>query len=295
VFHILRPRAVQTMAQLARVAGDKLHLEQRDAPRASLKGVAIRNPQDDSFIVNLSFGVSVLDALQNFSLTIADFAATDPTVEMLYLLEAKSAAMQASRKLTKRLQTAKSAAEEQAFTDTLTGLRNRRAMDQTLNRLIETKTPLSLMHIDLDHFKAVNDTLGHAAGDHVLLIVAAAFLRITRATDIVSRAGGDEFVVIMPNYLDAQTLEGIALRLINEIEKPIPFNGQNCQISASIGTVIWDGIKPANPQSLIDDADIALYASKHAGRGMQTFYEPVLRERAQNLYQPKGGSLELWG
>jgi len=76
--------------------------------------------------------------------------------------------MEASRTLNQRLQGAKIAAEEQAFTDTLTGLKNRRALNLVLARLSEAKVPFTVMQLDLDYFKAVNDTYGHAAGDHVL-------------------------------------------------------------------------------------------------------------------------------
>lgn len=103
-------------------------------PKTEVKGLLVAGPSEGQSIVNLSFGISVVDAVSDYSLNSADFAATDLTIEMLYLVEAKSAAMEASRKLNLRLQGAMIAAEEQAFTDTLTGLKNRRAMDHVLAR-----------------------------------------------------------------------------------------------------------------------------------------------------------------
>ena len=172
VFDLKRPRTIKTMQELRAASGVKLHLQLRDEPKTEIKGVLVPAPQNGLSIVNLSFGISVVDAVSEYALTSADFAATDLTVEMLYLVEAKSAAMDASRKLNQRLQGAMIAAEEQAFTDTLTGLKNRRAMNHVLARHIEWGTRFGLMQVDLDWFKAVNDNLGHAAGDHVLQTVA---------------------------------------------------------------------------------------------------------------------------
>ena len=121
VFSLKRPRSITSMSDLRAARDVKLHLEFRDAPRTELKGVLVpTGAEDGSIIVNLSFGISILDGVRDYKLTNADFAATDLAIEMLYLVEAKSAAMEASRKLNLRLQGAKIAAEEQAFTDTLT-------------------------------------------------------------------------------------------------------------------------------------------------------------------------------
>lgn len=288
VFEIRRPRVMTSMSDLARAAGQKLHLELREPPRCGLKGVLMPLPDNQGFIVNLSFGISVLDAVRDFHLTGADFAATDLTIEMLYLIEAKSSAMEASRKLNQRLQGAKIAAEEQAFTDTLTGLKNRRALDHVLGRLIAAGNPLSLMHVDLDFFKAVNDTLGHAAGDKVLLNVARVMIEATRPEDTVARVGGDEFVIILPNALSRDELAKIGKRVIAGLEKPVMHEKQPCKISGSIGTVSWDGTGETSIEALMDDADVALYASKHAGRRTQTFYDPALRDKPENLSAPTG-------
>lgn len=293
MFRMVRPRAVSSMREFRAIAGHKLHMELRDAPRTPLKGLAV--PGDDgSFVVNLSFGIAVVDAVRDFALTDADFAATDLAIEMLYLIEAQSAAMAASRTLNARLDAAKAAAEQQALTDPLTGLGNRRAMDMTLSRLVASKTPLALFNVDLDHFKTVNDTMGHAAGDQVLAQVATVFRKETREQDLLARVGGDEFVIVMPEVTDRRHLERIGRRIIDGLETPIYHLGMPCQISGSIGMVIWDACSPSSPDTLLDDADIALYASKNTGRAQMTFYAPQLREAAQNLEDPRGRSVELW-
>ncbi|QBF31173.1 GGDEF domain-containing protein [Thalassococcus sp. S3] len=278
LFELVRPRAISSMHDLIQIVGTKLHLHLRDAPQTGLKGIIVPAPDGEGGIVNLSFGISILDALRDYDLTNTDFAPTDPTVEMLYLVEAKSLAMQAFRTLSQRLHGAKIAAEEQAYSDTLTGLKNRRAMDHILNRLLDLGEPFALMHLDLDYFKSINDTLGHAAGDHVLRIVASIMIEETREQDTVARVGGDEFVLIFKNLLDREKLLKIARRLIERLEVPIPFDGNLCRISCSIGTVLSSDYRATDAASLLDDADVALYASKHAGRACHTYYAPELRE-----------------
>lgn len=270
--HLQRPRHAASLPELLKLKGRKLHLELRTPCRTRLKGVIM--PWGDGALVNLSFGISIVEVVQEFSLTSADFAPTDLTVEMLYLVEAKSAAMEESRRLNARLQGAKIAAEEQAFTDTLTGLKNRRAMDHVLGRLAETGEPFALMHLDLDFFKTVNDTLGHAAGDHVLQSVSRALVDLTRRGDTVARIGGDEFVVIMRDTFDKDQLSEAAGRIISRLEQPILFQDTPCKISASIGTTISTYYARPDPVRMLADADEALYASKHAGRGRHCFYEP---------------------
>ncbi|NIZ59641.1 GGDEF domain-containing protein [Sedimentitalea sp. CY04] len=282
VFELLRPRYVQNMGDLLRTAGAKLHMQFRDEPQTGLKGVLAPLPGDMGAFVNLSFGISVLDAVRDYDLTSADFSPTDLTIEMLYLVEAKSAAMEASRKLNTRLQGAKVAAEEQAFTDTLTGLKNRRAMDHILDRMINTGRNFSVMQVDLDFFKAVNDSLGHAAGDTVLQRVASIMVDCTRATDTVARIGGDEFVLIIDGLVDREKLDIIARRLITQLEVPIPYSGELCRISGSIGTVtaLVEGRKDA--AQLLKEADVALYAAKRAGRACHYFYDVELDDGSFN-------------
>lgn len=277
VFDIRRPRAVSSMEALRQSAGTKLHLTFRVPPQRDLKGVLVEGPEPGQMIVNLSFGIFVVDAIQDFKLTAADFAATDLTIEMLYLVEAKSAAMDASRQLNHRLQSAREAAETQALTDTLTGLKNRRAMDDLLARLLRTRAEFSMMHVDLDFFKAVNDTLGHAAGDHVLLEVARIMEEEVRSVDTVARVGGDEFVIVINGVDDRGTLRGIAERLIARLCEPIRFGSELCRISGSIGIVVARDYTAPSADLMLGDADAALYASKRNGRGQHTFFSPEMR------------------
>ncbi len=274
VLDLQRPRAVKTVADLMEVTGSKLHFQLRAEPHTRMKGVLVPLPNGQGAFINLSFGISVLDAVRDFNLTSQDFSPTDLTIEMLYLVEAKSAAMEASRQLNLRLQGAKIAAEEQAFTDTLTGLKNRRAMDHVLNRLINSGRDFALMHVDLDFFKQVNDTYGHAAGDAVLQRVASIMVDCTRKSDTVARVGGDEFVLVFEGLLDRNRLNDLANRLITRLEEPILYGADICRISGSAGTVLSSSMAQPDPAVLLHQADVALYAAKRAGRAQHMFYTP---------------------
>ena len=133
----------------------------------------------------------------------------------------------------------------------------------------------ALMHLDLDRFKLVNDTFGHAAGDHVLQHAARIMLAQTRKEDAVLRVGGDEFILIFPGVTDLATLDAMAYRLIRALEKPIESDGRMCQISGSVGiTLATDYAIPAAPQ-LLADADKALYAAKNAGGAQHRFFSKL--------------------
>ena len=278
IFDLKRPRSVKTMQQLCAVGRAKLHLQLRDGPKTEIKGVRVAGPDPGLSIINLSFGISIVDAVRDYALSGADFAATDLAIEMLYLVEAKSAAMDASRNLNLRLQDARIIAEEQAYTDSLTGLKNRRAVNHILTRNIESGMRFGVMQLDLDWFKAVNDTLGHAAGDHVLQTVSRYLMEETRDSDTVARIGGDEFVVILSAPKDCHAIERIGQRIIRRLSRPILFRGDTCHVSVSIGTAFYEPESGKAMADILDDADVALYASKQLGRGIQTVYDPRLRQ-----------------
>ena len=282
IFEIKRPREITSLSSLLETAGRKLNLQFRAPPHRSLKGVLMPGPAPEETIVNLSFGISIVDAVQEYNLTAADFAPTDLTVEMLYLVEAKSAAMDASRQLNQRLQRARVEAEQQALTDTLTGLANRRGMDQSLTRLLSSGENFSIMHLDLDLFKGINDTFGHAAGDFVLKHVAKIMQSEVRVIDLVSRVGGDEFVILLAKSPDRAILEDIAERIIKRVRQPVKFEGNICKVSASAGVSFsFARSAPADADELLSEADTALYAAKYAGRGQVKFFEPSMRDVVQ--------------
>ncbi|MGK8235582.1 diguanylate cyclase domain-containing protein [Roseovarius sp. MS2] len=279
LIELRRPHQAGNMADLLASAGARLRLRLRAPPHTALKGVLLPLPGGGA-VVNLSFGISVVEAVRDFDLTGADFAATDLTTEMLYLIEAKSAAMDASRKLNLRLQGARIAAEEQAFTDMLTGLRNRRALDHVLDRLMQSEQDFALLHLDLDFFKQVNDTLGHAAGDHVLQEVARRLRDEVRSDDLIARVGGDEFVILLLGMTERAPVGDLADRMIARLEKPVPYRAQHCRISGSIGITLSCAYDSPEPVRMMADADLALYAAKGRGRGCARFHESPLPRAA---------------
>jgi diguanylate cyclase (GGDEF)-like protein len=145
----------------------------------------------------------------------------------------------------------------QSLTDPLTGLSNRRALTQQLSREIllarRHHQPLSLVALDVDHFKQINDTMGHAAGDDVLKRIASALTTILRRTDLVFRHGGDEFIVILP-----QTNTANAILAMEKVRRAMT------QPTLSIG--VAELTARDNPHSLLQAADEALYAAKRADR-----------------------------
>ncbi len=282
VFEIRRPHEnARTFDDLRQLAGLSLRLSPRHAPHLRMKGMFSSLSDDDRLLVNLSFGLSIIEAVQDLGLSNGDFAPTDLAIEMLYLVEAKSAVMEESRRLNNRLHSAQRAAHEQAMRDSLTGLKNRRAMDQRLKELVEAETPFGLMHVDLDYFKAVNDTYGHAAGDLVLQAAAQVLLDETRKEDMVARVGGDEFVLVFENIVDTDRLNLIANRIVARLEEPVDYQGQRCRISGSIGFTTSEFYAAPDLDSMLTDVDVALYESKRKGRAQATMVTRELLETAQ--------------
>jgi diguanylate cyclase (GGDEF)-like protein len=276
LFEVRRPGGVLTLADMRRHDGERMQIIPKVVGDVQgLRGIAVCLPANEGVLVNLSFGIDVIKAVAAHHLTDADFAATDLAMELLYLVEAKTAVTDELRQMNLRLQGARDAAEEQALTDTLTGLRNRRALDVTMSMMIDRKVPFGLMHIDLDYFKAVNDTLGHAAGDFVLQVVAKVLLSQTRVGDTVARVGGDEFVVVFKDLTDPDKLFNIAKRVVEKLTEPSDFQGQVCRVSASIGITISTDYAQPSADKMLSDADEALYASKNAGRGQAKLFGNV--------------------
>ena len=172
--------------------------------------------------------------------------------------------------------------------DPLTDLINRSELPQRLGRaLIDADTrggEVAVFCLDLDRFKAVNDTLGHPVGDVLLQAVAGRLRRLMRPSDTVARLGGDEFVCIARNLHGRDSVAGLAARIIEALSKPFEVGGHTVEIGCSIGIALapHDGL---DPDGLLRHADVALYRAKNEGRGNFMFFGPdmerVLRERRE--------------
>ncbi len=166
-----------------------------------------------------------------------------------------------------------------AHTDSLTGLANRFTLHGALRAAIAQRRLVALLALDLDHFKLVNDTLGHAAGDRLLQTVAARLLACRRPADLVARLGGDEFALLVLDDSDGSLdVDVLAQRLIEVLEEPVEISGRSLRASASIG-VARCGDGGVNADDLLVHADIALYAAKKAGRGRFENYSAALGDR----------------
>ncbi len=266
-------RDLSNFTELSELSAARLKLNFKQGSKYALKGLYVPLP-DQGAILNMSLGISMRDVVRDHGLSAADFAPTDSTVDMLYLIEANTTAWGETKRLTERLRGAKNAAEEQAFSDALTGLKNRRAMDHFIGRLLEKPIPFGLMSLDLDYFKQVNDTLGHAAGDHVLQKVSKILISETREGDIIARVGGDEFVLAFRNCVDPKVIDTIATRIIERLEVPMLFEGNICNVSASAGTTLSTHYVAPDLDVMLAHADAALYESKRKGRACHTMFSP---------------------
>lgn len=172
--------------------------------------------------------------------------------------------------------------------DALTGLANRHRLNHFLNARLSQglsgDRPVFLLALDLDRFKPINDTFGHAAGDLVLREVANALKGCTRETDLVARLGGDEFVVVATDCRTQEQAERLCQRLIEKINQPIRIGTNDVSVGASIGIVSapYDGL---TAEELLRYADIALYEAKSSGRNLFRFYEPAMNERIMERRQ----------
>jgi len=171
----------------------------------------------------------------------------------------------------------------QASYDALTGLPNRRMFGNRLREEIakadRNGKNVALLFVDLDRFKEVNDTLGHDAGDHLLIDVAQRIRNCVRESDTVARLGGDEYIVILPEVEENSHLARIAQTIVDSLAKPFNLDDTSARISASLGIAIYP--RDANNQeSLIGCADQAMYTAKGLGRNGFSFFTQDVQEPA---------------
>jgi len=172
----------------------------------------------------------------------------------------------------------------QANYDALTGLPNRSLFYDRLRRELKTlrreDQSLALLFIDLDHFKEVNDSLGHHYGDQLLVEVARRIGTCVREADTVARLGGDEFTIILPGLTEASRLEGVAQHIIDALARPYPLGGELAQVSASIGITLYPS-DAADIETLLVNADQAMYAAKAQGRNRFCYFTAAMQRAAQ--------------
>lgn len=178
------------------------------------------------------------------------------------------------------LEAAKARFEHSALHDPLTGLPNRRYLDEILEMHARQDNRrdggAAILHIDLDRFKQINDTLGHAAGDAMLTHAAEVIVSAVREDDFVARVGGDEFVILSAGQKSYNDLRKLAERVIDEMRRPVSYQGHECRVGVSIGIACGDRSDVA-PKQILVNADIALYRAKRRGRNRCEFFSEALQ------------------
>jgi diguanylate cyclase (GGDEF)-like protein len=165
--------------------------------------------------------------------------------------------------------------EHMAHHDALTELANRVLLNARLEQTLGREEMVAVHHLDLDQFKAVNDSFGHHAGDKLLKIVAERLCGLVRETDTIGRMGGDEFVIVQAPIADPADATSLAQRVIDLLSEPYDIDGHQAVIGASIGISVGPG-DGTTPDRLLRNADLALYRAKGDGRGTFRFFEPVM-------------------
>ncbi|MDX8525753.1 EAL domain-containing protein [Mesorhizobium sp. MSK_1335] len=167
-----------------------------------------------------------------------------------------------------------------AVHDGLTGLHNRTFLTDHFDTLIKgaqrRRERLAVIQLDLDRFKQINDTLGHAAGDYVLVVTAQRMRDSCRASDLCARLGGDEFVMTLNGAGSTEDIHALAKRILDEINEPITFQGTTIMPGASAGIAVYP-VDADNAQDLFVHADLALYSAKKLGGGNFSFFSEELR------------------
>ena len=167
--------------------------------------------------------------------------------------------------------------------DLLTGLPNRQQLFRALSESLAAGEPVAVLFGDLDGFKLVNDSLGHAVGDHLLRSVANRLVDSARAVDLVGRLGGDEFVVVCREAADPEAATAIAQRFIDVVRQPMEIDGRAHEVSMSIGIAM--GGPEVSASELVQQADLAMYAAKRLGRRRVAVFDREMRVRADERMQ----------
>jgi diguanylate cyclase (GGDEF)-like protein len=230
-----------------------LPIETRDN---TVLGYFVWNPKlpGSSLLPLLAFGVLVVYLSMYLSARMFFQRATE-TVKAL-----EEAKFQADK--------AKELLSNQARSDPLTGLGNRRYLDEKISELqnVNAREGHALLYVDLDHFKKINDTFGHDAGDKVLRHVAVVLRALANSGEEVARLGGDEFVIVIGNAHRERVLS-VGRTILEHLGEPLDLEGAVCSFGASVGIAFSD-----NPSELLRQADVALYSAKRQGRGQMAVY-----------------------
>ncbi|WP_028294127.1 two-component system response regulator [Oceanobacter kriegii] len=182
-----------------------------------------------------------------------------------------------------RLRRAEQNLTRMAYIDSLTGLGNRIKFERTLEKALQQQRPgefIGLAFLDLDGFKLVNDTLGHAEGDHLLRVLGQRLVDALREDDTIARLGGDEFVVLVPHVSSPAGMEVVARKILDVASEPVELSREKVQLSASIGLVVSDDTERGY-EELVRAADTAMFEAKRQGKNRFCLYDFALDQEYQ--------------
>jgi diguanylate cyclase (GGDEF)-like protein/PAS domain S-box-containing protein len=178
--------------------------------------------------------------------------------------------------------------ERRALFDSLTNLPNRAVfrdrLDHALARTARRPETLAVLLLDLDEFKLVNDSLGHDAGDELLVVLSGRIQGCARSSDTVARLGGDEFAILLEDAVSEESALAFADRVLAALKQPFEVRGREVFVGASVGIVLDDG-SGAQPDDLIRNADTAMYAAKAEGKGKCAIFRPAMHERTLEVFE----------
>ena len=290
LFTITTPRSAHTFDAVAARSRSMFLLRSVADAAVTLRGQMLHDDHDEMLFFVGSPWVTDTAALAQLGLTLDDFAVSDAVIDYVLLLQNQSASLTTAKELSTRLQESTDELRRQAFHDSLTGLPNRRLFTDRVQAAVApdhgpTCEHFSVLMLDLDGFKAVNDSYGHSTGDELLRVIAGRLRHLTRPGDLVARLGGDEFAILVEpdNKPDAgrEVAAEVAERAMAALREPVSLPSPadvTIQIAVSVGIAACGGVATAD--DLLRNADLAMYVAKTTGKDRHELFEPTMHSAA---------------
>lgn len=254
----------------------------RPAPAQESVEPADQKPDGSGMLGYATIAVAVIVVVVDYGRgeRFDDVAGVLTVLVVALVLVRQYVALWENRALTQAVQAREAQLHRLAFHDALTGLANRALFLDRLGHALQLagrdQRPVSVIFCDLDGFKAVNDSLGHAMGDRLLVGVAERFRAVLRSTDTLARLGGDEFAALIEQAGDDRAVEVVAEAMFGALEQPFPMSGRTVSVSVSIGVATADPRRsPQSAVTLLHRADVAMYEVKASGRPGVRTYDPA--------------------
>ena len=267
-FSIKKPRSIVDLTSLKAADGSKIVITGAlpNGDRIEFRCLVTQMGETyDQMLIDFSFSSDFVDLVQSLNLSSKDFKPNDFSLDLIYTIETQRTLIEDSHRLTLALEHSKKEAEEAANIDVLTCIANRRALYTNLFNILSCPDKSAnsfLFHIDLDEFKAINDSFGHSAGDYVLRHTASILREVAGENDLPARIGGDEFALLVSGLHSISDAVTLANGIRDRINSPLNFEGHVFKVGVSIGVVDLNEHPNDTPDQLFSCSDIALYEAK---------------------------------